>query len=127
MVTNSYNRRRANKGTPPICDSKKPPPPPPPPTKCDCTLAAAYDGLKHAIAVDVAACTSAAPVGAELPYNITLTPGLAAGPPHTMRNCTDHGQQDFLGAITGVTYTITAEIFVGYHMICNRWTSLTAT
>jgi len=30
MVSNRYNRRRANKGTPPICKSKKPLPPGPP-------------------------------------------------------------------------------------------------
>ena len=127
MVTNSYNRRRANKGTPPICSSKKPPPPPPPPTKCDCTLGVGYEPMRHAIAVRLTACTSAAPIGTELPYTITVTPGLVAGPPTTMRNCTDDGLQDFLGTLAGVTYTITAEIFVGYHMICNRWTSQATT
>ena len=126
MVTNRYNRRRANKGTPPICKSKDPPPPPPPPSTCVCTLTSAYEPLSKGITTSLVVYTSLVPKGTQLAYNIECTPPLAGAPLMALYNGGPAVGRIFAGTTDGVTYTITAEIFVGYHMICNRWTNQTA-
>jgi hypothetical protein len=126
MVTNSFNRRRANKGTPPICASKPKPPVPGPPFTCVCTLLTGFDLFSKSISTTLVVCTSLVPAGTSLSYNIDCQPPLVKGPPYALTNCAASGGGDFIGATLGITYTLTAEIFIGYHIICNRWSTQTA-
>jgi len=126
MVSNHFNRRRANRGTPPICKSKPKSPPPPPPYDTVCKLWAAIDDTTHCISTTVGAWTTLVPPGTILAHSVTCTPGLVAGPPGTIYNCTAQANQDFLGATPGVTYRIRSEVFCGYHRICAKWKDIPA-
>jgi hypothetical protein len=121
MVSNHFTKRRANRGTPPVCKSKPTPPLPPPPYTCNCTLKADYDPPGNFIYATLDACTSLAPAGTPLGFYITCTPPLTPQPPTELLNCTQPGTQLFNGALPGVTYKFRAEVFFAYQRICALW------
>jgi len=127
MVTNSYNRRRANKGTPPICLSKDPPPPPPPPYTCVCQINSTDDPSHPADKViDVYVCTSLLGLGDPVPINFTANPCTDITQMAPCKNCVAPASYYCKGLRT-TGGTPAAEIFAGYHLICTRWITIPPT
>jgi len=125
MVTNSYNRRRANKGTPPICLTKDPPPPPVPDPKCICTLQAAYHPPLNTIRFTITVGKSIPTAVCQVNYTIKYTPAIPGSPQMGLTNCGQTDQYDSGHPIPGQTYTIKIECQTGYTLGC--WAEATTT